>query len=635
MPQRDEVSWTNVISGHVNASNYGEALGLFSRMWVDPTVGVDNFVLSLALKASGLDNNVVYGRLLHGVSLKNSLIDSVFVGSSLVDMYAKCGEISESCRVFDEMPERNVVSWTAIITGLVKCGYCKEGLQYFSDMWRSRVHCDAYCFAIALKACADSYDVEHGKEIHTQAIKRGFNATPYVANTLATMYNKCGKLDYGMCLFGRIRTPDVVGWTSLITSYVQMGRDDIAVQQFILLRNSDVSPNEYTFAAVISACTHLGKLNLGEQLHAHVIKTGVMDALSVANSVMTLYSRCGRLNSASVVFRTMTRKDIVSWSSIIAGYSQAGYAKEAFEFLSWMRREGPKATEFALASVLSVSGSMAILKQGKQVHANTFKVGLDHTPLVQSALITMYSKCGSIRDASETYNSTTSDDVVSWTSMVNGFAEHGRTQDAIELFEKKLEVGLTPDAVTFIGVLSACNHAGLVDLGYRYFNSMTGKFNITPSKEHYGCMIDLLCKAGKLVEAENMINSMPFEADEVVWSTFLRACRAHGEVERAIHAAEKILKFNPTCAGTLTTLANIYSAKGKWREAADIRKLMRSKGVIKEAGSSWIEIEDEFTAFVSGDRTHPNGDLIYNVLDLLISGVDATVPEVDTLLFDE
>ncbi|KAH9603961.1 hypothetical protein KSS87_023564, partial [Heliosperma pusillum] len=206
MHQRDEVSWTNVISGYVNAANYGEALNLFSRMWVDPSVGLDNFVLSVALKACGLDNNIVFGKLLHGVSLKNSLVNSVFVGSSLVDMYAKCREISESCRVFDEMPERNVVSWTAIITGLVKSGYCKEGLQYFSEMWISGIHCDAYCFAIALKACADLCDVKHGKEIHTQVLKMGFNASAYVANTLATMYNKSGKLDYGMCLFGRIKT---------------------------------------------------------------------------------------------------------------------------------------------------------------------------------------------------------------------------------------------------------------------------------------------------------------------------------------------------------------------------------------------------------------------------------------------
>ncbi|XP_021753205.1 LOW QUALITY PROTEIN: putative pentatricopeptide repeat-containing protein At3g47840 [Chenopodium quinoa] len=632
MPQRDVVSWTNVISGYVNASNYDEGLIFFSRMWVDPCIRMDPFVLTLALKACGLNNSLTNGRLLHGVCVKNGLVNSVFVGSSLLDMYAKSGYISESCRVFDEMPEKNVVSWTAIITGLVKAGYCKEGLLYFSEMWRSGLHCDAYSFAIALKACADICDLEHGKELHTQALKKGFDLGSYVVNTLATMYNKCGKLDYGMCLFERMSIPDVVGWTSLITSYVQMGKEEVAVQQFKRLRDSEVRPNEYTFAAVITACAHLGRIIWGEQLHAHVMRAGSLDALSVANSVMTLYSRCGQLKSASLVFESMTSKDIVSWSSIITGYSQAGYGKEAFDYFSWMRREGPKPTEFAFASMLSVSGSMAILEQGRQVHAHILKVGLKHTSLIQSALITMYSKCGSIKDASEIYNGTSKDDVVSWTSMVNGFAEHGDSLEALDFFDKMLQAGLRPDAVTYIGVLSACSHAGLVDLGYSYFNSMRQKFQISPSKEHYGCMVDLLCRAGRLTEAENMINTMSYEVDDVIWSTFLRACKIHGDVERARHAAEKILEHNPNCAGTLTTLANIYSAKGRWREAADIRKLMRSKGVVKDAGSSWIKVKDEVSTFVSGDKSHPDGDYIYNVLDLLISGVDVLEQEDDSLL---
>ena len=634
MPQRDEVSWTNVISGYVNTSEYEEGLKLFSRMWVDPSLKMDPFVVSVALKACGLDYNVCLGQLLHGVSMKNGLVNSVFVGSALLDMYAKTGKVFESCRVFDEMPERNVVSWTAIITGLVKAGYCKEALVYFADMWHCRLPCDAYCFAIALKACSDLCDLERGREIHTQALKRGFDGTSHVVNTLATMYNKCGKLDYGMGLFGRMRIPDVVSWTSLITTYVQTGKDETAVQQFMRMRESEVEPNEFTFAAIISGCANLGKLLWGEQVHAYVIQIGFIGALSVANSVITMYSRCGQLKAASLVFNAMTTKDIVSWSTIITGYSQVGCARESFEYLSWMRREGPKPTEFALSSMLSVAGSMTMLQEGRVLHAYVMKVGLDCKSLVQSALITMYSKCGSIKGASEIYSNTGSDDVVSWTSMVNGYAEHGYSQEAIGLFEKMLQAGLRPDSVTFVGVLSACSHAGLVDLGYQYFSSMSRDFHITPSRQHYGCMIDLLCRAGRLAEAENMIDSMPCEQDDVVWSTLLRACRVHGDVERGRRAAERILQHNPNCGGTLTSLANLYSAKGKWREAAHIRKLMKSKGVLKEPGSSWIKVKDEVRSFVSGDKSHPDGDHIHNVLDLLTPGVDTSVQDSDTILYD-
>ncbi|XP_059636766.1 putative pentatricopeptide repeat-containing protein At3g47840 [Cornus florida] len=634
LPHRDEISWTTMISGYVGASDSSEALALFSKMWVDHTLQMDPFVLSLALKACGLDFNVKHGELLHGYSVKSGLVNSVFVGSSLLDMYSKTGKIWEGCRVFNEMPVRNVVSWTAIITGLVRAGYNNEGLMYFSEMGRARVGYDSYTFAIALKACADTGALNHGREIHTQIMKKGFDMTSFVSNSLATMYNKCGKIEYGFCLFENMRTRDVVSWTTIITTLVQMGQEKHAVQVFLRMRESEVNPNEYTFAAVISGCASLGRIEWGEQLHAHVLHVGLVGFLSVANSIMTMYSKCGQLNSSSIVFYGMTKRDVVSWSTIIAAYAQGGYAEEAFEFLSWMRREGPKPTEFALASVLSVCGNMAILEQGKQLHAHVLSIGLEHTAMIHSALINMYSKCGSIEEASRIFNVAGNDDIVSWTAMINGYAEHGCSREAIDLFEKIHRVGLRPDPVTFIGVLGACSHAGLVDLGFHYFNSMRTKYKINPSKEHYGCMIDLLCRAGRLSDAEHMIRSMPFERDDVVWSTLLRACRLRGDVECGRRTAERILELDPNSAGTHITLANIYSAKGKWREAADIRKLMKSKGVIKEPGWSWIKVKDRVTAFVAGDRSLPEGDNVYSILDLLASRTEFAVQEMGSLPYD-
>lgn len=632
MPNRDEISWTNMISGYVNASDSCEALVLFSNMWVQPGVRMDHFVLSLALKACALNMNLYYGELLHGYSVKSSFVNSVFVGSALVDMYTKVGKIDQGCRVFDEMPVRNVVSWTAIITGLVQAGYAKEGLVYFSEMQRSKVEYDSYSFAIALKACADFGALNYGREIHAKTMKRGFNESSFVANTLATMYNKCGKLVYGMRLFEKMRTQDVVSWTTIITTLVQMGQEEHAIEAFMKMKGSDVSPNEYTFAAIISGVANLAITECGEQLHAHVLCIGLVDSLSVANSIITMYSKCGQLTSASMVFHGMTRRDIVSWSTIIAAYSQGGYGEEAFEYLSWMRREGPKPNEFAFASVLSVCGSLAILEQGKQLHAHVLSVGLEHTAMIQSALINLYSKCGSIKDASKIFDVAENEDIVSWTAMINGYAEHGCSQKAIDLFVKIHTCGLKPDSVTFIGVLTACSHAGLVDLGFHYFNLMINEYRINPSKEHYGCMIDLLCRAGRLNDAECMIKSMPFQRDDVVWSTLLRACRVHGDVDRGIRAAEEILKLDPNCAGTHITLANIYASKGRLSESANVRKIMKSKGVIKEPGWSWIKVKNLLSAFVAGDRSHPQGEDIYCMLDLLASRTEIAIQEVGSLL---
>jgi len=634
LPYRDEITWTNMISGYVNASDSSEALALFSNLWVQPGLRTDHFTLSLALKACALNMNLYYGKLLHGYSVKSGLVNSVFVGSALLDMYTKIGKIEQGCRVFDEMPIRNVVSWTAIITGLVRAGYNKEGLDYFSEMQRSKVEYDAYSFAIALKACADAGALNYGRVIHAKTMKSGFNESSFVANTLANMYNKCGKLDYGMRLFEKMRTQDVVSWTTIITTYVQMGQEERTIEAFMKMKESDVSPNEYTFAAVISGAANLARIEWGEQLHAHVLRIGLVDFLSVANSIMTMYSKCGQLASASLVFHGMNRRDIISWRTIIAAYSQGGYGEEAFEYLSWMRREGPKPNEFAFASVLSVCGSMAILEQGKQLHAHVLSVGLERTAMIQSALINLYSKCGSIKEASKIFDVTENDDIVSWTAMINGYAEHGCSEEAIDLFEKIPTVGLKPDSVAFIGVLTACSHAGLVDLGFHYFNLMSNEYQINPSKEHYGCMIDLLCRAGRLSDAASMIKSMPFQRDDVVWSTLLRACRVHGDVDGGRRAAEEILKLDPNCAGAHITLANIYASKGRFREAANVRKMMKSKGVIKEPGWSWIEVNDQVSAFFAGDRSHPQGEDIFCMLDLLASRTEIAIQEVGSLSND-
>ncbi|KZV34999.1 pentatricopeptide repeat-containing protein-like [Dorcoceras hygrometricum] len=632
LPHTDEISWTNMISGYVNSNNSSEALSLFSKIWVTPNIRMDPFILSLALKACGLNMDLGYGEMLHGYSEKTGFVSSVFVGSAMLDMYMKNGRVFHGCKFFDEMPLRNVVTWTAIITGLVRSGFNKHGLMYFTEMWRDGIECDSYTFAIALKACADLEFLNNGREIHARTIKKGFDVTSYVANTLATMYNKCGRLVYGFRLFESMSTPDVVAWTTSITSCMQTGQEKQGVDLFLQMRGCDVRPNAYTFAAVVSGVANIAKLDLGKQLHAQLLHVGLANSLSVANSLMTMYSKCGQPDSASTIFNEITRRDVISWSTIISGYAQVGCGEEAFELLSRMKREGQKPTEYALSSVLSVCGSMSILDQGRQLHAIVLTTGLDKKALVQSSLINMYSKCGSIGEAEKIFNWAENDDIVSWTAMINGYAEHGYSQEAIGLFEKVSIVGLRPDAITFIGVLSACNHVGLLDLGFHFFDLMTKECRINPSKEHYGCMIDLLCRAGRLREAKNMIESMPFEQDGVVWSTLLRASKEHGDVDCARIAAKQILQLDPTCAGTHITLANIYASKGKWREAAHVRKLMRTRGVIKEPGWSWIKIKDQVSSFVASDKTHSQCQDIYDILEIVASKEELTVQELTFIL---
>ncbi|CAH8351654.1 unnamed protein product [Eruca vesicaria subsp. sativa] len=633
MPHRDVYSWTTIIQGYIAATNYDQALLLFSSMHADPCVSADSHVLSVALKACGLTSNISFGESLHAFALKTHLLSDVYVGSVLLDLYKRAGMIDKSCRLFSEMPFRNTVTWTTIITGLVHSGRHKEGLMYFSEMSRFRGLPDTFTFAIALKACAGLRQVKYGRGIHTHVILKGFGAVLNVANSLFTMYTECGEMEDGLRLFQSMNERDVVSWTSLITAYSRIGQEENAVNTFLQMRNSQVTPNEHKFASMFAACASLSRLVWGEQLHGNVFSLGIGDYLSVSNSMMNMYSTCGKLDSASGLFRGMRCRDIISWSTIIGGYSQAGFVEEGFEYFSWMRRSGTKPTDFALASLLSVSGNMAVLEQGRQVHALALYIGLEQNPTIRSALINMYSKCGSIVEASKVFEETENADIVALTAIINGYAEHGKSKEAIDLFEKSLMVGFRPDTVSFISVLTACSHSGQLDLGFHYFNLMQEKYNMSPAKEHYGCMVDLLCRAGWLSEAEKMIDEMSCKKDDVVWTTFLRACTAKRDIERGRRAAERILELEPTSSTALVTLANIYASTGKWKEAAIVRKSMKSKGVIKEPGWSsilikepgWssILIKDQVSAFASGGRSHPQSEDIYSVLELLVSAAEA------------
>jgi pentatricopeptide repeat protein len=387
------------------------------------------------------------------------------------------------------------------------------------------------------------------------------------------------------------------------------------------------SPNEYTFAAIIAACADISCVHLGEQLHAQAAQRGFGTARSVANSLVTLYARAAsRLSAAAAVFRESAAKDVVSWSAIISGYAQEGLAEEAFALFTEMRRHHcPRPNEFTLASLLSVCATAATLDAGRQLHALAVAAGLEHHAMIRSALVDMYGKSGSMSDADVVFSNRRKDDVVTWTAMIVGHAEHGQSKRALELFEEMCRAGLKPDHVAFIGVLSACCHAGEVDLGLKHLNAMSKSYGLEPVKEHYGCVVDLLGRAGRINEAEEMIGRMaPDERDGVVWTSLLRACAARGEEETGKKAAEMAMEAEPWGAGAHVAMANIYASKGQWREAAQERHTMKQKGVVKGVGWSSITVGGKdrgVGVFAAGDRTHPQDSVIYEMLELIYFGV--------------
>uniref|UniRef100_K3Z4K3 Pentatricopeptide repeat-containing protein n=1 Tax=Setaria italica TaxID=4555 RepID=K3Z4K3_SETIT len=601
---------------------------LFSRLRASspPHAAADPFVLSPVFKAcasaaAAADAGILrHAAALHAFAVRSSAVSSVFVSTALADAYAKGGRLDLALQVFDEMPCKNVVSWTTLVASLARAGRRHDALRRFAEMRASGVACDSHAYAAALTACADAGLLPRGREVHALCAKLGLDATPYVANTLATLYARFGDVDRALAAVSRMGSRDVAAWTTLIASYVQTGREEEAIEAFVRMLHDESSnsaaPNEYTFSAVIAACANIERVCLGEQLHAQAAQRGLSHSRSVANSLAKLYARCGRLSAAHDVFRGSVVKDVVSWSAIISGYAQEGFAEEAFALFSEMRHHSscPRPNEFTLASLLSVCASAAAMDAGRQLHVLAVAAGLEHHAMVRSSLIDMYGKSGSMSDADLVFSNRTSDDVISWTAMIVGHAEHGHSKEALELFEEMCRVGLKPDHVTFMGV----------ELGLKYLNAMSKRYGVEPSKEHYGCVVDLLGRAGRIHEAEELIGRIAAnERDGVVWTSLLRACAARGAEETGKKAAERVLQAEPWGSGAHVVMANLYASKGQWREAAQERHLMKQKGVVKGAGWSSVEVGGEdrgVGVFVSGDRTNPQDNAIYLMLDLMYYG---------------
>ncbi|XP_052154798.1 putative pentatricopeptide repeat-containing protein At3g47840 [Oryza glaberrima] len=636
MPRRDEVAYATLLAGHAAAGDFPGAMALFSRLRASspPLAAADPFVLSLVFKscAAAADARFLpHAASLHAFAVRSSAVSSVFVATALADVYAKAGCLGLALKVFDEMPHKNVVSWTTLVASLTRAGRRHEALRRFSEMRASGVHCDSYAYAAALTACADAGLLSRGREVHAFCAKLGLDSTPYVANTLATLYARCSDVDRALAAVSRMGTRDVAAWTTVISAYVQTGRAKEAIEAFVrMLREESsvaASPNEYTYAAVIAACADIAWVCLGEQLHAQAARKGFAYARSVANSLVTLYTRAaGCLSAADAVFRESVVKDVVSWSAIISGYAQEGLAEDAFALFREMRHHSgcPRPNEFTLASLLSVCATAASLDAGRQLHTLAVAAGLEHHAMIRSALIDMYGKSGSMLDADIVFSHRVKDDVVSWTAMIVGYAEHGHSKKALELFQEMCHVGLKPDHVTFIGVLNACCHAGEVELGLRYLNEMNQIYGLYPAKEHYGCVVDLLGRAGRINEAEELIGKIAAnERDGVVWTSLLRACAARGEEETGKKAAERAMEAEPWGAGAHVAMANLYASKGQWHEAAQERHMMKQKGVVKGAGWSSITVGGEgrrVGVFVASDRTHPQDSAIYRMLELIYFG---------------
>ncbi|XP_071734325.1 pentatricopeptide repeat-containing protein At2g22070 [Rutidosis leptorrhynchoides] len=600
MPERDSVSWTAMMVGYNQMGRFEYAIKMFVDM-ISSKVIPTQYTFTIILASCAAVKSLEIGRRVHSFVMKVGLGSYISVANSLLNMYAKSGDLLTAESVFRRMKLKSTSSW----------------------------------------------------------------------NTMISMHMQRKRFDLARTQFEKMADRDIVTWNSMISGYNQHGFDIEALNMFSnMLKNSVLKPDKYTLASVLSACANVNDVNFGKQIHGYLVRTEFDLSDTVGNALISMYSKIGDvkiaqktveqnrisnlniiaftalldgyikqgdMNSAKQIFDSLKDRDVVAWTAMIVGYMQNGFNNEAMCLFRSMIKDGPEPNSYTLAAMLSVSSSLASLEHGKQIHARAIKSELAPSVSVSNALINMYAKSGNIGNAQRVfYMISWLKDTVSWTSMVHSFAQHGHGAESLDLFEKMLSLDIKPDHITYVGVISACTHMGLVEKGRGYFKMMQETHGIEPTLSHYACMIDLYGRAGKLKEAWDFIRNMPIEPDAISWGSLLNSCSVHKNMDLAKVAAEKLLLIEPDNSGAYAALANVYSACGKWDEAADIRKSMKVKQVKKDQGFSWVQIRNQVHVFGAEDRVHPERDEIYQNMAEIWKAIKKLgfVPKTEVVLHD-
>lgn len=627
MCERNIVSWTSLLTGYAQNGLNDQALSVFCQMHVEG-VKPNPFTLAAILGALADYGMVWKGVQVHAIIVKSGFESNIFACNSLINMYSKSGIVREARAVFDSMENRNAVTWNGMIAGYVTNGMDLEAFKLFYWMRLAGEKLTQMIFATLIKLCANIKELSFARQFHCRVLKCGFGFDRNIRTALMVAYSKCNEMDDAFKMFSMVQgVQNVVTWTAMIKGYLQNGLTEQAVYLFCQMSAEGVRPNHYTYSTILMAQPSISIV----QLHAQVIKTNYEKSSTVGTALLDAYVKTGNVEEAAKIFELIDEKDIVAWSAMLAGYAQIGETEGCVKLFAHLTKEGFLPNEFTFSSVIhACAAPTAAVEQGKQFHALSIKSRLNDALCVSSALITMYAKRGNIESAKEVFKRQNERDLVSWNSMISGFAQHGQVKKALEVFVDMQRQQLKFDGITFIGVISACTHAGLVDEGQRYFNLMVEDHNICPTMEHYSCMVDLYSRAGMLEKAMGIINGMPFPASATVWRTLLASCRVHRNLELGKLAAEKLISLQPQDSAAYVLLSNIYAAAGNWQERAKVRKLMDERKVKKEAGYSWIEVKNKTYSFLAGDLSHPLSDKIYSKLEELNSRLRDMGYQVDT-----
>ncbi|KAF7805120.1 pentatricopeptide repeat-containing protein [Senna tora] len=614
----------------------------------NPLLSVLNHAdISSCLSVCGRNGNLRFGSSLHARIIKQvysfdfesseGTHNALFIWNSLLSMYSKCGELLDAVKLFDRMPVRDTVSWNTMLSGFSRNRDFDMVYRVFKLMRESECGgFDKATLTTILSACDCPNSSNLTKMIHALVFVGGFEQEITVGNALITSYFKCGCFSQGMQVFDEMLERNVITWTAVISGLAQNEYYEDSLKLFAQMRSCrSVNPNSLTYLSSLMACSGLQALKEGCKIHGLLWKLGMQSDLLIESSLMDLYSKCGNLEAAWQIFESAEELDEVSLTVILVAFAQNGLEDEAIQIFMRMVKSGIEIDPDMVSAVLGVFSIDTSLTLGKQIHSLIIKKNFIQNTYVSNGLINMYSKCGDLYDSHQIFCQMTRKNSISWNSMIAAFGRHGDAKRALQLYEEMRVKGIGPTDVTFLSLLHACSHAGLVEKGMDILESMTRDHGISPRSEHYACFVDMLGRAGLLKEAKTFIEGLPENPGVLVWQALLGACSKHGDSEMGKYAADQLHLAAPDSPAPYVLMSNMYSTEGKWKARAKTMKRMKEMGVAKEVGISWTEIKKKISSFVVGDRLHPQADIIYWILGGLLKHMkdEGYVPDKRYILY--
>ncbi|EOY32670.1 Pentatricopeptide repeat-containing protein [Theobroma cacao] len=619
MAVRNTVCWNAMIKGYFDIGESLKALKLFEKMLMDG-VEFDSVTMLALIQACAEFGSLELGSQIHQMAIKCSYSNDLFIVNALLNMYADIGSLKSACKLFDVTPRRDVALWNSMISAYFEYSCNEEATSLFVHMRTEGNKEDDRTIVIMFSLCAESADgLRKGKSLHAYASKSGMRMDVNLGNAMLNMYAQQNCIDSVQKVFSEMSNVDVISFNTVILALARNKLGSEAWEVFGLMWELDVEPNSYTIISILAACKDETCLNIGRSLHGFVIKQGIEVNVSLNTALTDMYINCGDEATARNLFESCPGRDLISWNALIATYVKNNLAHEAFLVFSRMISE-VEPNSVTIINILSSCTHLAHLPQGQCFHAYMLRQesSLGHNLSLGNAFITMYARCGSMQSAERIFKTLPRRNIISWNAIITGYGMHGRGSDAILAFSQMLEDGYYPNEVTFISVLSACSHSGMIEEGLRLFDSMVHDFHITPQLAHYGCVVDLLGRAGCLDEARGFIESMPIKPDASVWRALLSAYRDHCYTKEAKAIFEKIVELDPMNPGNYVLVCNAYAAAGLWSDVRQIRTCLKAKGLRKPPGMSWIVVRSQIHSFAAGDRSHPMADKIYANLNSLL-----------------